>query len=284
MQVSFFVFIVAAILAVAGCVPPMEKPPRICPGKEDISVSLSLLEARAENAVAVKARGQCRVQLYLEGERKPHKENLTIRYWLNPPSEIYAQCDASVVPKAVVLGSNADEFWVGIKPKEISTYWWGAWDEQTGLGGFPLRPKILLEALGLVELGGGQDWFLLNEGAFDVLTKRSEKGALAKKVYIYNCEERVSKIEYFDGEGGVMFATELGKYREMSEGFWVPTSIEIMRPARDNREDSVRISISSVKPVNFTDKARDRLFARPKPRGFRHVFRIVDGKPIEQPQ
>ncbi|MHC4497590.1 MAG: LolA-like protein [Planctomycetota bacterium] len=280
-----FVFgILAAVLALAGCVPQIEKPLRICPGKEDVSASLSLLEARAENAVAVKAKGQCRLRLYVDGEPKPHKENLTLKFWLNPPADIYLQGDASLIPKAIVFGSNEDEFWLGIRPKEVSTYWWGAWDEQDSLHGLPLRPKILLEALGAVELGGDYDWSLSNEGPFDVLTQRSEEGAVVKKVYIYNCDERVFRIEYFDDDGEVMFTAELGKYRNVSEGFSVPTVAEIVTSGEEGREDSVRISINSVKTVNFTDKARDRLFTRPEPRGFRRVIRIVDGKPIEQAQ
>ncbi|MHC4703644.1 MAG: LolA-like protein, partial [Planctomycetota bacterium] len=273
-----------AVLALAGCVPRVEKPPQICPGKEDVSASLSLLEARAENAVAVKAKGRCRLRLYVDGESKPHKENLTLKFWFDPPADIYLQGDASLIPKAIVFGSNEDEFWLGIRPKEVSTYWWGAWDEQDSLHGLPLRPKILLEALGTVELGDDYNWSLSNEGPFDVLTRRSEEGAVVKRVYVYNCEERVSRTEYFDDDGEVMFTAELGKYKKVSEAFSVPTLIEIVKSGQEGREDSVRISINTAKMVEFTEKARDRLFTRPEPRGFRHVIRIVDGKPIEQAQ
>jgi hypothetical protein len=207
------------------------------------------------------------LRLYVDGESKPHKENLTLKFWFDPPADIYLQGDASLIPKAIVFGSNEDEFWLGIRPKEVSTYWWGAWDEQDSLHGLPLRPKILLEALGTVELGDDYNWSLSNEGPFDVLTRRSEEGA-----------------EYFDDDGEVMFTAELGKYKKVSEEFSVPTLIEIVKSGQEGREDSVRISINTAKMVEFTEKARDRLFTRPEPRGFRHVIRIVDGKPIEQAQ
>ena len=121
------------------------------------------------------------------------------------------------------------------------------------------------------------------EGAFDVLTKQ-EGGSETKKIYIKTCDYLVRKIEYFDDDGRATVVTELDKYKEISKAFSVPSVIKIINRTDSNKEDSVQITLSSVKPANFTDKQRKRLFIRPQEQGVKHIYKIVDGNIIEQPQ
>ncbi|GAH93151.1 unnamed protein product, partial [marine sediment metagenome] len=86
------------------------------------------------------------------------------------------------------------------------------------------------------------------EGAFDVLTQRNNQGSIIKKVYIYNCNYRVSKIEYFDEDEQTVAVTELYKYKEVSEGCFVPRAIKITTHAQEAQKDSLRIRLKSVKP------------------------------------
>jgi len=267
-------------LILAGCGPKMEEPVRVCPGKSDVLYSLSALRSQSENAVGLKARGQCRFEFYEKD--KLRKENLTVRVWMNPPDEIYVQGDASVVPKAVILGSNAEEFWLAVRPKEVSTYWWGRWSEQGSVGKVKIDPRVVLEAFGVVEAEYGRDWSLSTEGPFDVLTQRSKEGAVVKKVYVYNCDYRVSRIEYYDEAGQAVVEAELRNYREASDGFWVPRVISIAERSSGRKGDSIRIRLSGVEPFEFTDEARSKIFGRQAPRGFKHEFRIVDGEPVSQ--
>ncbi|MHC4702069.1 MAG: hypothetical protein ACYTFQ_16005, partial [Planctomycetota bacterium] len=159
-------------MILAGCAPEMRTVKEICPGKRSVDEALAALQAQAQNAVSLKASGQCRVELPVEGKKKPQKENLDVRLRVNPPSQIYLWGDKPLVPNAVVLGSNEEEFWLAIRPKEISRYVWGRWDEQGSAGRLVINPRTLLEALGMSEVDPREDWSLSNEGAFDVLTKR----------------------------------------------------------------------------------------------------------------
>jgi hypothetical protein len=282
---KIIVSIAAAILTLAGCAPDIREPMEICPGKESAVEALAALQSHSQNMVSLKANGQCRLEYYVEGKKKAQRENLSVRLWVNPPVEIYLQGDKALVPKAIVVGSNEREFWLAIRPKEISIYCWGNWSEQDSSEGPLMNPKTLLEALGIGQVDVEQDWSLSNEGAFDILTKR-ERGVTTKKIYIYSCQYQVRRIEFFDQEGQAVASAELGKYKEVSEGFSVPALIKVTTHAPDNAEDSLSITLhlKSIKPAEITGPRRDLLFKRRLPRGFKHVRRIVNGKWIEEPQ
>jgi hypothetical protein len=277
----FFHF-ASAIFILAGCAPDLRQPSRICPGKQSVAETLDFLRSRSENAVPLKATGRCVARFYVED--KKYHESFPVTLWVNPPAQIRLHGDVFLNPRGIVLGSNEREFWLAIKPKEISTYYWGLWSEQNSSQSIIINPKTLLEALGIVPLSGGGTWSLSNENAFDVLTKRNDRGLMVKKVYIFSCDYRVSKIEYFNVDGEVMAVTELYKYKELSEGFFVPRTIKIITYAQKGREDSVVITLNSVKPHKFDKKKQDVYFNPRKPKGIKHIYRIIDGHIIEQPE
>lgn len=277
---QLFLYFFAAILILTGCAPQLRQPEWICPGKQSVDEWMNFLNQRLENTTPLKANGRCRLQYYAEG--KPRKENFPVKLWFNPPAQIRLQGDVAFDPKGIVLGSNEDEFWLSIKPKEVSSYWWGRWSEESCPEKLVISPELVLEALGIVEVYGGKNWSLSKEGVFDVLTKRDGR-AETQKIYIHSCNYLVRRIEYFEAGGEAVIFTELGKYREVSKGFFVPTLIKIVNRAQEKGENSVRITLESVKSVNFTEKQQRRLFTRRKPRGFKHVFRIVGEELVEQP-
>ena len=272
--------LVTLVLILAGCGGELKLPKRLCAGKDYVAESLDSL--RLANSTPFRANGHCHLRYY--DRAKPHNENFTVRLFGEPPAKIYLQGDVAFDPKGIILGSNEDQFWLAIKPKEISTYWWGRWAEQDGLYKLPLSPKTLLEAFGVIELGDETDWSLTNEGIFDILTKRNEQGGLVRKIYVYSCDYRVRKIEYFNADGEVEVVTELGKYKEVSEGFFVPRVIKITTTGEDNKQDSVKITLSSIKSTSFTEKQRSRIFTRPKTRGYKNIYRIIGDDVIEQQQ
>jgi hypothetical protein len=281
-DIRLFAGFTAVILIFSGCAAQIQKPVRVCPGKESIAESLSSLRLQLENAVPLKANGQCLLRYYAE-DRKPKKENFPVKLWVNPPVEIYMQGDVAFDPKGIVLGSNEDEFWLAVRLKEVSSYWLGRWSEESRSEKLMISPRLVLEALGIAAVGDIESWSLSREGAFDVLTKQ-EGGAKTKKIYINTCDYLVRKIEYFDDDGRATVVTELDKYKELIKGFFVPTFIKIINRTDSNKEDSVQITLSSVKPANFTDKQRKCLFIRPQEQGVKHIYKIVDGNIIEQPQ
>ena len=151
----FVVSVTAAMLILAGCVSEVQEPMEICPGKESAAEALAALQWQSQNVVSLRAKGQCHLQ-YSVG-RKKHNENLTVTVLLQPPSRIYLQGDAALVPRAVVLGSNEQEFWLSIRPKEISTHWWGKWSDQDSSEGHIINPRTLLEALGIARADAQED-------------------------------------------------------------------------------------------------------------------------------
>jgi len=287
-------FIVVAILLFAGCAPEIREPVEVVPGKESVAEALSVLKARSQNAVPLLAKGRCLLQYYDAEKKKPKKEPLTVRVLMKPPVEIYLQGDATLVPKAVVLGSNEREFWLALKPKEISTYWWGQWSEQVSSEGLTINPRTVLEAIGVVEIKAEENWSLSNEGAFDVLTRREppfllsqeSTGVVTKKIYIYSRDYLVRKIEYFDSNGQAVAYTELEGYKEVSDGFFVPALINIIAYRQNSDEDSLNINLHlmSIRPKEITEGMQNFFFNRPEPRGFEHILLNEGGKWIEQQQ
>ncbi len=275
----------AAILIFAGCAPKIREPVEVVPGKESVAEALSVLKARSQEAVPLLAKGRC-VLKYFDEDKKERKESLPmVRVVVNPPVEIYLQGDATLVPKAIVLGSNEREFWLALRPKEISTYWWGQWSEQVSSEGLTINPRTVLEAIGVVEIKAEENWSLSNEGAFDVLTRR-EREVVIKKIYISGRDYLVKKIEYFDSNGQAMAYTELGNYKEVSEGFFVPALIKLIAYGQNNGEESLNINLDlkSIGPKEITEGMQNYYFNRREPRGFEHEYRIIGGKWIEQQQ
>ena len=284
-NLRLYFYFAAAILIFASCAPKIQKPVEVVPGKESVAEALSVLKARSQNAVPLLAKGRCLLKYYDAEKKKPKKEALTVRILVKPPVKIYLQGDATLVSKAVVLGSNEREFWLAFRPKEISTYWWGQWSEQVSSEGLTINPRTVLEAIGVVEIKAEENWSLSNEGAFDVLTRR-ERGVVIKKIYIYSRDYLVRKIEYFDSNGQAVAYTELEGYKKVSDGFFVPALINIITYRQNNGEDSLNINLHlmSIRPKEITEGMQNYFFNRPEPQGFEHVWVNEGGKWIKQQQ
>jgi hypothetical protein len=272
-----------AAITLTSCVPQTRKPVPVYPYpvRRSTTEALTILRSRSQNAPSLKANGRCRLQYYIDS--KKHKENFPVKLWVNPPNEIYLQGDIAFNPKGLIAGSNEREFWLAIKPKEINSYWWGQWAGESSPQKLILSPKTMLEAIGITRIGGEENWSLSNEGVFDVLTKRNEQAAVVKKIYINRRDYLIRKIEYFDDNGKASVITELNKYKKSLDGFFVPASVKIIN-CIDDEEESAQITLGSIKSVNFTDKLRWRLFIRPQPQGFKHIYKIVDDRITEQLQ
>lgn len=280
--IAFF----TAVVIVGGCKPLMPPPLPICAGKSSVGEALLSLGSQGEKVAPVRATGSCRLEYYVEDKRKPEKEAFPVRLWMNPPSEISLHGDVAFDPRGIILGANTDEFWLAIKPK-ISSYWRGEWSAGNNVQRLILNPKIVLEAVGVVtirsDVDGQGDWSLSNEGPFDILTGCDEKGLISKRIYVCSCDDLVRKIEYFDEFGRVAVVAELEDYEDVVEGFKVPKYIKVVRQGVGGRDDSVVIKLKSVKPMSFHPRQLEALF-QASPGRFKHVYGIVDGEWVEQPQ
>jgi hypothetical protein len=270
---------VTALLVVTGC-GPTKKPLLICPGKNSIAEALTALQSQSKNMVSLYAKGKSRLQYYDEKEKK-RKENLNVKILVKSSDAIYLRGDMSIISKAVILGSNEREFWLAIKPKEISSYWWGRWPDLDSSQNLLINPKTLLEALGITEIDMQADWSLSNKGPFDILTKRAD-GIITKRIYVYCCDNTIRKIEYFDLDGQALAFTELDEYKEVSDNFSVPSRITVTTYGSDKKEDSIDITfnLKSIKHREITAR-QNELFERPQTQGYKNLYKLENGIWIE---
>jgi hypothetical protein len=266
--------LLSGILVFAGCAAPVRK----CEGKKTAGEAIMALNAQRGKIAPIKAAGQCLLKYHFEG--KLHRENFPVKLWVNPPNEIYLQGDVAFDATGLVVGANAGEFWFWLKPKEISSYWWGRWSQAGVRENFPMNPATMLEALGAVNLEQG-DWSLTH-GRYDVLWLHGEDGTLLKRVFIEPCDYLAAKIEYFNPAGVLVAGAELEKYKRIAEGFFVPMRIKLFTLTKDGSEESAQVSLGSVEQVQISGQQRERLFVRPRPRGFERVYQIIDGEAVEQ--
>ncbi len=283
------IILLAALLSVSGgCKPGMRRALPVCPGKGTVEAALAVLRSQSEKALPLKSTGTCRLEYYTEAGGKRHKEAFAVRLWLNPPAQICLHGDVALDARGLVLGANEQEFWLSIRPKKISSYWWGLWSKNNKTSNLMLSPQVVLEAVGAAavdpELAEQGEWTLVNEGPFDVLTRRDANGVTIKKIYVSSCDYRVRRIEYFDEFGRIGVAADLDRYEEVGEGFFVPRSIKVSRYGPGRMRDSAAITLRSAKVTSFSDKQAEILFVRPRPDRFKQVYEVVGGKWIERSQ
>lgn len=281
-NILFAVGIAAVVVSLSGCAPeakeePEALKPAVVRPKEEL---ISVLRARVAEAGPMRGTGQCKLEYSVEGKKK--KENIPVKWWLNPPSEIYMQGDVAFDPRGIVLGANAEDFWLSLRPKEISSYWWGRWSDKDDPEMLLISPRVMLEALGLVTVKDASKWTLGWQGPYEVLTKRGEQGLAVKKVSVQGPEALVRKIEYFDVWGAPTVTAELNDYEEAVNGFFLPMNIRIVKHGSEGKDSSADIEIRSVKETQYSQKQRDYLFKAPEPEGFEHVYISVNGRWVEQ--
>jgi hypothetical protein len=281
---KFFILVfVVAILNLAGCATQIRKPMPICPGKQSASTSLYLLQVYADATKNLRASGQCLAEFAVDG--KTHRENFPVKIWYSVPSRIRIHGDIAFNPRGLDVGSNEDEFWMAMKPKEAgNSYFWGKWAENADFGGLKFGPQMFIESFGLIEVNQSDNWALSNNGGTDILSKYDDNGRIIKKIYIYNCDYRVRKIEYFDDNQKVVAAVELDDYRDICNGVLVPQKIHIFNFNNDGTKDSFRIKLNSIKAMTecYPGKQQKILFSRPEPRGFEHIYKISGGEIVEE--
>jgi hypothetical protein len=272
----------ASACSLSGCARERFEPVEIYPERKSGIECVGLLRELAGSAPSLRANGKCVLRYRENG--KVRKESFPVKIWIKPPSEVYLQGDIAFDPRAVVVGSNEREFWIWIKPGKISTYWWGLWPQVDPAGRIPLNPRLVLEAMGSVaDLDGpGVGWTLGKSRDFEVLSIERD-AVLTKRLYLDCRYCAVAKVEYFYPGGAVAAAMDLENYRSVGSDRRIPARIRIVSSDPDG-EESVRIDVKldSVKETVFSEAQLARLFSRPKPRGFKHVYRLVGQRWFER--
>jgi len=240
---------------------------------------MEALEARAAKSLPIKGTGRCLLQYYVEGKQK--KEEFPVKFWVRPQHEVYLQGDVAFDPRGLVVGANAEEFWVSLRPKEISSYWWGRWDDVGGGVPLMISPRVVLEALGVMGPAEEGVWEIGWDKDLEVLTRRGQDNIVQKRVYIAGQTE-VRRIEYYDEFGAPTVTATLEKYQDVVTGFAVPRLLTMVRRGVAGKDDTVRLTINSAAAADISQKQADYLFVRPQPKGFDHVFTSVRGRWVEQ--
>lgn len=250
-----------AALFQCGCGLEPQEPMQICPGKGSVQEALDALRANAQKAGALGVNGKCLLSYLVDGKRKKEGPfSTTLR--VDPPSHMYLQINVAFDARGIVAGANEHEFWLAIKPKEINTYWHGQWAEVRRSEGLLFNPRVMLEALGIADVGEGgeQNWLLMNEGPFDILLLHDTEGTLVKKVYVYCCDYVIRKIEYFDLYGMPEITAELGGYVQVTDEFSMPTRVTVLY-RKDM--DEAKFTLSTPKVMSFSEKQKKVLFNPP---------------------
>jgi len=279
-----FSVLLSLLALLGGCVtqPQKQKLP-ICPGKATVDEALQTLTARAQSAVPVWANGQAVLTYHAPDTKKPERHSLTLMLRFDPPARIYLQGSLTAVSKAVVLGSNEEEFWLALRPKEISSYYIGRWQDVRDFEGLVMSPRVVLESVGIVSVPGAESdpalWKLENKGPYDILTQRDESGRPVRRLHVYACDYTVHRIEHFDRRGKVVAVARLSDYKTVARGFSVPTQINVVSTRPDGRKDSAAMNLSSVWTKPFTEKQRELQFLPPRDTDrYEHIFRYEDGQ------
>ena len=263
-------------ICISGCAPAVKKPPvtRLCPGVKSIDELITIFNDHRQNVKAIKAGGKCIIQWY-DSEKKPRKESSDVTLRFCPPDRLYLRANI-ITGEIIRVGSNSAEFWLQMKPKEISTYQWGTWSQAKNCRDqMLLGPSRLMEALGVVYID--KSFSLSSEDGFDILTQQQADGRPAKKIYVDNCSGMIKKIEYFDTDARLVVTLKLDDFLETQDGIVVPTKINIDYHVL---QTSAAMSLKNVKPFK---KIKDKLFVRPPPKGFKHVYKLgADCEFIEQ--
>jgi len=286
-RISILGALTLGILLVGGCATQPPTPPlEICPGQPTVEAALQTLTARARNAVPVWANGRAVLTYHAPDQKKPERHSLDIVFRLDPPARLYLQGGPTGAPKAVILGSNEEEFWLALKPKDISSFYLGRWQEVRDFEGLVMSPRIVLEAIGIVNVPGSvlnpALWKLENKGPYDILTQRDQSGRPARRLHVYACDYSVRQIEYFDPRGKVVAVAQLDGYQPVVEGFQVPTQINVVSTRPEGRKDSVVMELSSVRTKAFNERQRQGLFNPPETDRFEHIYHYIDGQWVEE--
>jgi hypothetical protein len=264
-----------------GCAPPIQpQPVQQCPGIASAAEIVVDLQTLRDSVQPLRSGGSCRIR-WIGSDHKLHEENPSIDIRFVPPDRFFLRGNI-LGSETIRMGSNTDEFWLAAPPKEISAYWWGKRDRllacKTRLW---LNPAVLLECCGMYDLEG--PWSLSREPGWDVLTRNDASGRPEKRLYVGTCDRRIGRIEYCD-EGQVVIAIVLQDYPDPGKGPCVPATITIEGIDPDSQASAI-LTLQNLDLFEPTEaQLKGKLFTRPQPQGFDHVYELSDSCEFIEPK
>lgn len=258
------------VFLLIGCAPPVVRieDTSLCKGKGSIEAAIAEIDARREKLSPLKAYGKTTISWYDEKQKKQSETCDTKILFYGPHKLLFY--GSSLIGEAIWLGTNEEEFWLRLKPKEISSFFMGKRELAENCSNDNwINPEIILEALGVVNVD--DTWQLSNVANQDIFTK-AIGSRLIKKVYVNACDYRIQRIEYFD-DGKIVLTTDLSEYNDSADGLSYPKEILIQGAGNDGL--GIEVRLKTVKPYLPEDKELNgRLFKIPSSRGFDNIYEL----------
>lgn len=250
-----------------------------CPGGKSLDGVVRGLGEHKSGLESFKANGSCVAAFHDDGRLR--KESFALKAWFCPPALLRVHGDIGFDARGLDVGSNAEEFWFAVKPKQVgSSYVWGKWTEQEEPEKTFLNNRILLDVLGAVEVSKTAELVLSSEDVFYVIEEKAG-GEVLRRIYIYRCDGRVRKIEYC-AEGKVRHVAEV-EYVKAFKEVSVPSLIRISNINASEKKDTIEIRFNSAKSYEFSEARRKIFFKRPtNMKGYKEVYRLVDGELVKE--
>jgi hypothetical protein len=216
------VWLLPILLVSSGCPPRPAPPPPADLSRHEAVALVNENNARITTALQAKhvsARGH-----FIDDHGR--KRNFSLEggaLFLKPR---YLYFDLRQLGRTVMrFGSNEDEYWLWIQP-ELDTLWWGTYAalEDGGAVAIPLRPDLLMEALGFDELPAEDVevpmvYRVMGEHNQLLWLERDEAGRLSlRKEYWLDRRPPylIRKILSRDSKGRTTFYAELDDYEPIS--------------------------------------------------------------------
>ena len=262
------------VLMWSGCeVTPViedEEPQLVVTGKNSVAEAGSVLEEHRLQMIPVDASGELFYKEYAGGKRKENLKFTGAQLRFVPERWMYFRAN-NLFGEAIRLGSNDEEFWLRMKPKEVNRYWSGSWDRlENCREQLLLSPKAMLEALGLISIDSS--WKIVNQPGVDVLVKYDGAGLPLKMIYIRTSDYLIDKIEYYGKGIFVAVEVKLSKYKQIEGKVSVPGNIMITSFDEGVVQSTMEVKFKSIKRFEPTKKdLSGRLF---KPVGFKGIGKV----------
>lgn len=258
-------------LCLPGCV--QDPSPQLDTSPESRQILVNTIQEHAQRAQGFRAYGTS-VHGFVDSDGKTRTlPPFGCTLFFKPPECIHLISKATATG-SIYLGCNKESFWMAIKP-EINTYYWGRWDQAIQEGVLPINPKVVLEAIGLIDLGDTERWVLEEEGDALVLTRPYPEKRIIKKVYVDKKRLRIERIMYMNTEHVPLVVADLAGHRAIAKDFAVPTITRVTAFEQGERVGWVTIKLKDFRLADLKDK----LFKRPPDRSYEQVIEVTKDKP-----
>ncbi|MBN1765227.1 MAG: hypothetical protein JW860_08225 [Sedimentisphaerales bacterium] len=251
-----------AVLLLAGCAGPGPVPEAI--------TRQEALDYYNRNVVAIEAFQadvfDWEVSLIDSDGHKQHHQHMGGKVYFVPnadnrgPASFYLMTKAAF-DKALVIGSNAREFWMYILPV-VKQGWWGKYEHRGKdcVGDLLIDPRIFLEFMGLAPLPTGPPYpaYKVKEetNIIEYLEETSDGFRVQREIILDRRRNLPRQINAYDANGKCIMQARLDDFKKLGEA-QIPGKIKIIW----DQGQFFRLNLWGLKKIS---RDKSRLFVRPE--------------------